>query len=104
MKFTLVVLILTNFIFANILEIGDINKGQTYYKYLISSHLNYNGTIFTKKFTKKEWVVLFSNNGKKFFQKFNIKSNSLDKDILLHLEAFAIYYAKDSDAQASCSK
>ena len=106
MKTILTSLVLSSFIFANSLSslLGDVDKGQIYYKYLISPHLNYSGAEFTKKFTAKEWRVLFSNNGEKFFKEFNIKQNSIDKEVLLHLEAFAIYYAKDSDAKASCSK
>ena len=101
MKTILVSLILSSFTFANSLslELGNVDKGRTYYKYLISSPLNYNGAEFTKKFTKKEWATLFSNNGKNFFKEFNLKQNSIDKEVLLHLEAFAIYYTK-----ASCSK
>ena len=96
-------LALTNLVFADNIALGDIDKGQTYYKYLISPHLNYSGSTFTKKYTTKEWEILFSNNAKEFFEKFKLPDDKFDKDVLSHIKAFAIYYAKDSDVKATCS-
>lgn len=104
MKSLLTFLLFANLLFANDLILGDADKGQVYYKYLIAPQLNYNGAVFTKKFTVQEWKELFSNNAKGFYEEFKIEKNSIEKEALSHIEAFATTYAKDSDNHATCSE
>jgi hypothetical protein len=104
MRHLFALLLLANLIFAEGITLGNAEKGQVYYKYLIAPHLSYNGAVFTKKFKVKEWVELFSNNGEGFYKEFKLDKNSIDRETLSHIEAFAITYAKDSDNHATCSE
>jgi len=101
-KNLLLSLILSSSINANDINTGNPYMGQTYYKYIFAPKLGYNGAVFSKKFTKAQWQELFSNQGEKFFQEFNLTQEGVDNDILIHLEAFALYYAKDSDIKPTC--
>lgn len=89
---------------ANESEKPDVDKGQLVYKYFVSPFLKINGTVFTKLYTKKEWEDKFLENGKKFMEEFKIKNNTINKDDLIHLKEFSIYYAKDSDVSANCGE
>lgn len=90
--------------FASNLEIPDADKGQLFYKYLVASHLNVTGAIFAKLHTKNEWDLIFSDDGKLFYKEFKIKENTFDENILSHLKAFSIKYAKDSDVSPNCDE
>lgn len=91
---------------------GNIDKGHTYYKFVLSPLVGIKGDIFTKEHTQKEWKVLFLNNAQGFKNKYSSISTefkeflSSDKfqKIAPHLEAFAIYYAKDSEAKPLCEE
>lgn len=83
--------------------ISDPYKGQVYYKYFVGSQLEIDGIAFTKKFTQKEWKELYANGGGKFFKEFpTLSKESIADDVLIHLEAFSLFYAKDSDATPNC--
>jgi hypothetical protein len=81
---------------------GNPYMGQIYYKYTFAPKLGYNGAVFAKKFTKAQWQELFYNGGEKFFKEFKLSNKGIDSDVLYHLEAFALYYAKDSDIKPTC--
>ena len=89
---------------------GSYNKGLTYYKFLFKKELKYNGSVFTAKFTAKEWEELFENNASGFKKEFIGISTNLDKllnnekfeRIAPHIKAFAINYAKDSGYSPHC--
>ena len=83
-------------------DVGDPYKGQTYFAHLLYPKLGHNGAVFTKKHTKDEWKELFGDNAKRFFAEFGDFGGELTSDVLLHLEAFAVKYAKDSDATPVC--
>jgi hypothetical protein len=100
-KFCFICLILAQMTYANSF-LGDPYKGQVYYKYYIAIQTGVNGAIFTKQFTKQEWQKKFENGGKLFFEDLKLSKQGIDSEILTHLEAFCVYYAKDSDVVPSC--
>jgi hypothetical protein len=100
--------LLSLFLFAN--EQNSINKGQTYYKYILKPLLGYDGLVFTKKYTKKEWEELFEADAHNFVELFGKESQELNtflhsdkfKTIINDVKSFALYYAKDSTASPHC--
>lgn len=89
---------------------GNSSKGLTYYKYILKPMLGYNGAVFTKKYTGKQWQTLFLNDAKEFKKIFS-KESTQTKDFLnskkfkkirFDLEAFAKEYSKDSHNVAQC--
>lgn len=99
MKKTAILLLFCLSLFA---EDGDPYKGQTYFAHILHPKLGYNGAVFAKKYTKDEWKKIFDNGGKSFFLEFWEFKNELSNEQLLHIEAFAIKFAKDSDATPVC--
>jgi len=89
---------------------GSHDKGLTYYKYIFKKELGYDGSVFTAKYTEKEWAKLFENKAQGFKKVFMGKSPKLDtflqsskfEKIAPDLKAFAIYYAKDSGYSPHC--
>lgn len=89
---------------------GDVDKGHTYYKFVINPFTGIRGDVFTKEHTKKEWEALFFNNAQGFKNKYSSINNEFKEflssakfeKIAPHLEAFAIYYAKDSEVKPQC--
>lgn len=89
---------------------GNVDKGHTYYRYIIGPMIGIRGDIFTKEHTKKEWEKLFLNNAQGFKENYatinkDIKAFVLTakfEKIVPHLKAFSIYYAKDSDVKPQC--
>lgn len=106
-KIIFTLLVTCSFLFAS----GSSDRGLTYYKYLFKSELGYNGSVFTAKYTAKEWKALFANDAKGFKKEFGGISPKLDalyktekfKKLLPHIEAFAIHYAKDSGYSPHCA-
>lgn len=91
---------------------NEVKRGQTYYQYILKPMLGYNGAVFAKKHTKKEWANLFSNEALEFQKEFQGVSKELDsfmqqkkfQDIRDDLKAFVIYYAKDASVTPSCQE
>ncbi len=91
-------------------NLNSVNKGLTYYKYILKPLLGYDGVAFTKKYTQKEWESLFDNQAERFIEKF--AQHSVQTKVFLYsdkfqkiskdLESFALYYAKDSTHSPSC--
>ncbi len=108
-KVLLSLLFCSNFLIADY-ENGSYDKGLTYYKYLFKNELKYNGSVFTAKYSEKEWNSLFENKAEGFKKVFKGKSEKLDRliesdkfeKIAPHLKAFAIHYAKDSGYSPHC--
>lgn len=101
----LIFTILSLFIYAD-----DTIKGQTYYQYLLKDKLGYNGAVFSKKYTKKEWEQLFSNDAKALKTFLHQENPTLQnftnsdkfKKITPFLKAFVTTYAKDIKNSPSC--
>lgn len=91
---------------------GDLDKGHTYYQFIIYPMINIKGNEFTIKHTKEQWEKLFLNDAKEFKEKYSSLSSEFRdfllskkfKKISLDLKAFFIYYAKDSDFKAQCEQ
>lgn len=91
---------------------NSVQRGQTYYKFILKPMLGYDGAVFSKKFTKKEWQELFSKKAIGFKEQFEGESTQLDGfmrtlkfvDISEDLKAFAIFYAKDASVTPSCQE
>jgi len=109
MKYILITLLSSILLYAS-KPVGDIDKGHTYFKYIINPIINIQGDKFTIKHTKKEWEKLFSNDAKEFklkYESLNDKFRSFlntpkFQKIAPDLKAFLIYYAKDSDIKPQC--
>ncbi len=106
MKKLLILFLLTLSIYAD-----DVVKGQTYYLYLLKEPLGYNGAVFAKQHTQKEWKKLFENDAKAFkvmlvnenpTLKTFVKSEKFKK-ILPYLKEFTIQYAKDVKNSPTCN-
>jgi len=100
------VIIFVSFLFAN----GEVHKGQTYYYYLLKDHLGYDGSVFAKKHTDKQWLKLFDNNAqglKKYLLSQNeslhafLQSKKFNK-ISPHLKAFVIQFASNKKNIPQC--
>ena len=85
-------------------DTSDPYKGQVYYKFFIAPKLGIDGAKFAKLHTKEEWSKIYQDNGENFYKKFDIQIYSFDNTVLQHIEAFSIYYAKDSDAVPNCAE
>ena len=81
---------------------GDVYKGQTYYRYYLYDILGYDGAVFAKKYTAKEWREIFKNRERLTKELSCGECEFLNDEVKKDLEAFAIYYAKDSDAIPTC--
>jgi hypothetical protein len=108
-KLILILLILSCSLFGQY-ENGSFDKGLTYYKFLFKNELKYDGSVFTAKYTAKEWEELFSNNAEGFKKEFLGITPKLDsllnskkfEKIAPHIKAFAIHYSKDSGYSPHC--
>lgn len=91
---------------------NSVQRGQTYYKFILKPMLGYDGAVFTKKYTKAQWNKLFENESKAFKEVFKGNSNELNgfleskkfQDIAGDVKAFAIFYAKDASVTPSCQE
>lgn len=101
-KILFVAILLIQVVYSGEFYIGDPYKGQIYYKFFIAPQIGVNGAVSAKQFTKHEWREKFENSGKLFFEELNISKEGIDNQMLEHLEAFYIHYAKDSDFTPSC--
>lgn len=109
MKYILITILFPIFLFASN-SIGDIDKGHTYYKYIINPLIDIRGDEFTTLHTKEEWKNLFSNDAVKFKSKYRHLNKKFEdflktekfKQIAPDLETFFIYYSKDSDIKPQC--
>lgn len=98
------------FSFLNANNQNSVNKGLTYYKYILKPLLGYDGLVFTKKYTQKEWETLFENDAKEFIALFGKESQEVNtflhtpkfKSIANDVKSFAVYYAKDSTVSPHC--
>ncbi len=104
-------LLLVAFLFISVLGAnGNSEIGKTIYKQIFKEELGYYGDDFVYKHTAKEWEELFANNAKGFKKEFGGISERLDdlykiekfKELIPHLEAFAVEYAKDSGYSPHC--
>ncbi|WP_072681951.1 hypothetical protein [Arcobacter sp. LA11] len=110
MKYILITILSSILLFAS--SLGDVDKGHTYFRYIINPIINVKGDMFTIKHTKKEWEDLFSNNAQGFKSKYSTINDDFKKflssekfdNIALDLKAFFIYYAKDSDIKPQCGE
>lgn len=107
-KIVWLILLFSSFLYAENLD--QVNKGLTYYKYILKPLLGYDGLVFTKKYTQKEWESLFDNQAQGFIEKFAQHSPQTEaflhsnkfKKIADDLKVFTLYYAKDSKASPVC--
>ncbi len=94
---------------ANDIE-GNIDKGFTYYKYVVKPIIKIKGSDFTHKFLADEWRELFKNDAQGFKKEFSPINSEFShfleskkfKKIAPHLEAFFVHYAKDSGHSPHC--
>lgn len=108
-KLFLCFVLLGCFTYASATE-GSKDKGLTYFKFLFKKELGYDGSVFTAKHTEAEWKELFKDDAKGFKKEFSGLTQNIDnllksdkfKIIAPHIEAFAIYYAKDSGYSPHC--
>ncbi len=92
--------------------VGSYSKGKVYYKYLIKEKIDIRGDIFAKKHTSREWLALFENNASLFKKQFLGINPQLDElfespkflEIMPHLKAFVVHYAKDKKNHAQCEE
>lgn len=109
MKYILITILFPIFLFASTTS-GDVDKGHTYFRYIINPMINIKGDKFTILHTKEEWKNLFSNEAKEFKIKYSSLSDDFKifltsqkfENITPDLKAFLIYYAKDSGVKAQC--
>lgn len=98
--------------FSIYLYAGDSSRGLTYYKYILKPIFGYNGSVFTKKYTKEQWKLLYKDNAKEFTSLFSENNQSFltfsksekYKKILPDLEAFSLEYSKNSGTVAICEE
>ncbi len=91
---------------------GSQTKGMVYYKYLIKDKTGVRGDLFAKKYTEKEWMALFENNATLFKKRLfgidpqldTLLESSKFVEIMPHLKAFVIHYAKDKENGATCEE
>lgn len=106
MKKLIVLLTLLGSLYAD-----DVVKGQTYYLYTLKDSLGYNGAVFSKQHTKKEWQKLFQNEAKGLKEKLIRQNPELKsfvnsekfKKIIPFLKEFTIHYAKDVKNSPTCN-
>ena len=87
------------------------DKGQTYYLKYMRPYFDLNGQEFASKRIKAEWKRYFKKDAAKFIKTYSKKypdsaeflNGDKFKKIAPHLEEFAIKYAADSGAVASCN-
>ena len=90
---------------------GSAEMGKTIYKTFMRDELGYIGDRFTEKYNAKKWQELFAGDAKAFKDRFGttpklrkfFNRDDIDK-FLPHLEAFAVYYAKDSGYIPNCDE
>ncbi len=97
---------------ATILLAGDPSRGQIFYVHLFVEELGFDGAIFTKLHTQKEWEALFADRAEGFIALFGpklgeekralLESEHFQERIAPHLLAFARHYAKDRPATPVC--
>jgi len=107
-KIICVILLFSSVLWAE--NLNRVNKGLTYYKYILKPLLGYDGLVFTKKYTQKEWESLFDNQAQGFIEDF--EKHSPQTKVFLHsdkfqniaedLKSFTLYYAKDTKVSPSC--
>lgn len=106
MKKLIVILTLLGSLYAD-----DVVKGQTYYLYTLKDALGYNGAVFSKQHTQKEWKKLFQNDAKGLKAKLinekpelsNFVNSEKFKKIAPFLKAFTLHYAKDVKNSPTCN-
>lgn len=91
---------------------GDAARGQIFYAHLFAKELGYNGAVFAKKHTEKEWAERFKNGAEGFIKEFGpqlgpeakalVLSPHFQERIAPHLEAFVLFYAKDKPEVPVC--
>ncbi len=107
MKKIFLILCLSIVLFA---KEGSSARGQTYYQFIIKPILGFNGDVFAKKYTQKQWKSIFLHEGKLLKMIFsNEEFNTFLKskkflDIQYDLKAFALEYARDTGSVASCEE
>ncbi len=109
MKYILITILIPLFLFASSSS-GDVDKGHTYFRYIINPMIKIKGDKFTILHTKEEWKKLFSNDAQEFKIKYSYLSDDFKtfllspkfENIASDIRAFLIYYAKDSDIKAQC--
>ncbi len=70
------------------------------------------GDLFSKQYTTQEWLTLFDNNATLFKERFSGIDPQLDTlfksakfvEIMPHLKAFVVHYAKDKKDHAICDE
>lgn len=105
-KNLILIFLLSSVLLAN----AQTHKGKVFYYYLLKPSLGYDGSVFAKKHTDKQWVKLFSNNAKGLKKELlyqNIKLKEfLDSEkfieILPHLKAFALEFASNKKNFPEC--
>ena len=106
MKKIFLLIITVCFLNAN----AEVHKGQTYYYYLLKDSLGYNGLIFAKQYSDKQWIQLFEHDAKELkntLQKENknlktfLNSKKFD-EIRPHLKAFVIKFASNKKNAPQC--
>lgn len=106
MKKLFLLLLFSLFVYAN----GEVHKGQTFYYYLLKESLGYDGSVFAKTHTDKEWIKLFKNDAIELKKELLSQNNDLQpfiksdkfKKILPHLKAFVIQYASNKKNTPQC--
>lgn len=106
MKILTLFILLTAFVYAD-----NRVKGQTYYQYILKDSLGYNGAVFAKKYTKKQWQDLFDNDAKALKHMLITQNQELEAftksakftKISPFLKAFVLSYAKDVKTSPSCN-
>ncbi len=91
---------------------GSHTKGMIYYKYLMKEPLGMRGDLFSKQYTTQEWLTLFDHNATLFKEQFSGINPQLDEllrsskftEIMPHLKAFVVHYAKDKKNSATCEE
>ncbi len=110
-KIALITLVFMTQCLANELT-GSPSKGMVYYKYLMKEQLGERGDTFSKRHTAAAWIELFDNNATLFKKEFSGLTPQLDTllksskfvEIMPHLKAFVVHYAKDKKNHATCEE
>ncbi len=107
MKQLLAAIVLSASLYAG----GSAEMGKTIYKTFMRDELGYIGDRFTEQYNAKKWKELFAGDAEKVKELFGttpklrkfFNRDDIDK-FLPHLEAFAVYYAKDSGYVPNCDE
>ncbi|RUM64397.1 MAG: hypothetical protein DSZ03_04220 [Sulfurimonas sp.] len=91
---------------------GSVSKGMVYYKYLLKEPTGMRGDLFAKQHTTQEWLMRFENNAtvlKKELLAINPQLKAFVEsprflEIMPHIKAFVVHYAKDKTNSAQCEE